>query len=110
MMILMGAAASNFAGLFARVPVPWLIGVLLVLEVALDGSPERSGDPLAGDRPRSFPASQPARTAGPFGRFVDESQKRIPLRLLDIAIEKVDPAIGMINGDQSLGAIEGTDA
>jgi hypothetical protein len=69
-----------------------------------------AGDPLAGDRPRSFPASQPARTAGPFGRFVDESQKRIPLRLLDIAIEKVDPAIGMINADQSLGAIEGTDA
>ena len=29
----------------------------------------------------------------PFGRFVDESQKRIPLRLLDIAIEKVDPEI-----------------
>ena len=28
----------------------------------------------------------------PFGRFVDESQKRIPLRLLDIAVEKVDPA------------------
>jgi hypothetical protein len=28
----------------------------------------------------------------PFGRFVDESQKRIPLRLLNIAIEKVDPA------------------
>ena len=46
----------------------------------------------------------------PFGRFVDESQKRIPLRLLDIAIEKVDPAIGMINADQSLGATEGTDA
>ena len=47
----------------------------------------------------------------PFGRFVDESQKRIPLRLVDIAVEKVGPAfVPVVNPDQSLGAIEGTDA
>ena len=32
----------------------------------------------------------------PFGRFVDESPKRIPLRLLDIAIEKVDPGFAPV--------------
>ena len=46
-----------------------------------------------------------------FGRFVDESQKRIPLRLLDIAIEKVDPAFApMVNADQSGTTMEGTNA
>jgi hypothetical protein len=38
----------------------------------------------------------------PFGRFVDESQKRIRLRLLDIAIKKVGPAfVPVVNPDQS---------
>ena len=38
----------------------------------------------------------------PFGRFVDESQKRIPLRLVDTAVEKVDPAfVTVVNPDQS---------
>ena len=47
----------------------------------------------------------------PFGRFVDESQKRIPLRLLDIAIEQVDPAFApVVNADQSGTAIEGANA
>ncbi|MGA7905121.1 MAG: helix-turn-helix domain-containing protein, partial [Terrimicrobiaceae bacterium] len=42
----------------------------------------------------------------PFGRFVDESQKRIPLRLLDIAVEKVDPAFApMVNADQLLAKL-----
>ena len=42
---------------------------------------------------------------------MDESQKRIPLRLLDIAIEKVDPAFApMVNADQSGATMEGTDA
>ena len=45
----------------------------------------------------------------PFGRLLDESPKRIPLRLLDIAIEKVDPAFApVVNADQSGTTIEGT--
>ena len=47
----------------------------------------------------------------PFGRFVDESQKRIPLRLLDIAVEKVDPAFALtVSADQSGTTMEGSNA
>jgi hypothetical protein len=55
---------------------------------------------------KEFPASQRARTPGT-SSVVDESQKRIPLRLLDIAVEKVDPAFApMVNADQSGTTIE----
>ena len=46
-----------------------------------------------------------------FGRLLDESQKRIPLRLLNIAIEEVDPAFApMVNADQSGTTVGGTNA
>ena len=46
-----------------------------------------------------------------FGRFVDESQKRIPLRLLDIAVEIVDPAFApMVNADQAGTTMQGSNA
>jgi hypothetical protein len=42
---------------------------------------------------------------------LDESPKRIPLRLLDIAIEKVNPAFAsVVNADQSGTTIEDTNA
>jgi hypothetical protein len=47
----------------------------------------------------------------PFGRFVDESQKRIPLRLLDTSVEKVGPAfVPVVNPDQSGTAIGSANA